>query len=167
MSHRLGTHMLSISIRLGRHLGRCHGDLAHLGGGRMRAGQGGTALVRRVREGCEWSSLAMELRSHAGSASVVGIRPEAWVRRERHLSLVTRLRKSASATTVMGIVPSRTRASVAHVVTHVTVSRLRGFASKMGRLGSGSEWSLGSRAHLRERKKLNQYGPSLKMHNSS
>lgn len=126
-----------------------------MGVGQSRAA---ISLVRRVGERRDRSSLvgAMELRGHVGTASMlIGGRPEVWIRREGHLSLVSRLGKSASASgAVMGIAVRVPRTRISHVITHIAVSRLRGFASEVSGLGSVSEWSLGSWAHLWEKRKF-------------
>ena len=90
--------------------------------------------------------MAGELRAHVRTTTVlVGVRTEAGTG-ERHLALVARLRVTAPATTAMIASSGRTR--ISHVIAHVAVGRLRGFASQMSRLRTVSERSLGVRAHL-------------------
>lgn len=157
LSHCLGAHMLSIRIvGLGGHLGMGHGDLVvHLGSRGVCGSQRRAPLVRRVGERGQRASLIrrVELRAHVGTTTgLVGGRAEAGAWRVGHLALISRLRVSASPTTLVGIVSASWR--VAHMVAHVTVSRLGRFASEVGRLVSGAQRSLRSGAMLKIRKQI-------------
>lgn len=148
--HCLGSHMLSIGKVLRGHLRVCHRHLAHLRSHGVGVGKGRTAvgLMGGVGEMRERSSLvvAMELRSHVGSASgLVGRRTEVGAWRVGHLSLVARLGISTSTATLMVI--TATSWTVSNVITHVTMGRLGRFASKVARLGSGYKGGC-LRAHL-------------------
>lgn len=137
-SHRLGSHMLAIGTKgLGRHLRRSHGDGIHLRSRRgMGSSQGRTAtgLVRRVGERSERTSLtgAMELRAHVGTGTRLVGRTEVMTWRVGHLTLVAGLRIAATAATLVRIATTtRTGGSTSHMVAHIAVSRLGGFAAKV------------------------------------
>ena len=158
-SHRLGTHVLTVSTKgLGSHLRRGHRNGVHLRSGRdgMGGGQGRatTGLVRRVGEGRERTTLtgaAVELRTHVRtSARLVG-RAEVGAWRVVHLTLVAGLRvatatatATTTTTTTLITASTRTSRSISHMVAHIAMSRLRGFTTKVSRLSSartkGSLW---------------------------
>ena len=101
----MGAHVLTVTVRLLRHLGVCHRNLVHLRSGRVHVGQRRAAvgLVRRVRVGGQRTALVLELGTHVRTASrLVGGLSETGVGRVGHLlSLVAGLRVSATATTLV------------------------------------------------------------------
>lgn len=103
----MGAHVLTVTIRLLRHLGVCHRNLVHLGSGRVNIGQGRAAvgLVRRVRVGGQRTALvrAVKLGTHVRTASrLIGGLSETGVRGVGHLlSLVAGLGVSATATALV------------------------------------------------------------------
>lgn len=116
---------------------------------RVCKGRAAVRLVRRIREGCQRTALAVELRAHVGAtARLVGSLSEVRARRVWHLSLVARLGVSA-ATAALVRVATASR-SVTHVVAHVAVGRLGGLATQV--LRAGTERSLWCRAHLCEQR---------------
>lgn len=151
ISHSLGSHVVSISIRLRGHLGMSHRHLVHLGSRGMRVGESRAAvcLVRRVRERRQRTALVVELRPHVGTtARLVRSLSEIRARRVGHLSLVARLGVSAATATLVRVATaSRT---VTHVVAHVAVGRLGRLATQM--LRTGAERSLWCWAHLCEQR---------------
>lgn len=163
-SHRLGTHVLTVSTKgLGGHLRRRHRNGVHLGSRRgMGGGQGRTTtgLVRRVGEGRERTTLTgpVELRTHVGTSArlIGGAEVGTW--RVVHLTLVTGLRiATTTATTTLVITAATgTGRSISHMVAHIAVSRLRGFATEVSRLSSaGTKGSLWRRTDLQRRKPNN------------
>lgn len=147
-SHRLGSHVLTVGERLGRHL-RSHGDLVHLGSRRMSVGQSWAAagLVWRVRERRERTSLVgVELRTHVGSGARLVGRAEVGAWRVGHLALITRLRVSAAAATLVMIATTTRTGRGAHIA----MGGLGRFATEVGGLRTGAKGGL--LAHLFKRK---------------
>lgn len=90
----------------------------------------------------------MELRSHVGTTARLVRRAEIGTRGVRHLALIgSRLRVSTTTATLVMITTASSR-TTSHMVAHVTVRRLRRFASQMSRLRSGTKGGLSIRAHL-------------------
>lgn len=147
--------MLLISIMLGLHLRVRHGYLVHLrsNGMRVRQGRATVSLVRRVRERrSEGTSLvmAMELRSHIRTTSgLIWCRSEAGAWRVGHLALITGLRVSATSAALVRVTTTTgASGTTGHVVAHVAMSRLGGFAAQVTGLGTRSQRTLGCRTHL-------------------
>lgn len=151
-SHSLGAHVLPVAVGLGGHLGMSHGHLVHLRRGRVGVGQGRAAvgLVRRVGEGAHRATLAgaVELRAHVGTAPGLVGGAEVGTRRVGHLALVARLRVSSTAAALVRI--TAPTGATTHVVAHITVRRLGGFASQVSGLRTGTQGGLRRRAHLEE-----------------
>lgn len=92
---------------------------------------------------------AVELRPHVGTATrLVGSRTEVGARRVWHLPLVARLRISATTAALVRVAP--TSGARAHVVAHIAVCGLGGFATEV--LRAGTERSLRSWTQLCEQR---------------
>lgn len=137
----MGCHVLTVGERLGRHLGRSHGDLVHLGSRGMSVGKSWAAagLVWRIGERGERTAL-LELWAHVGSAARLVGRAKVRPRRVGHLALIARLRVSAATATIA--TTTGTRGSATHLVAHIAMRRLGGFATEMGRLRAGTKGGL-------------------------
>lgn len=107
----------------------------------MSVGQSWAAagLVWRIGERGERTAL-LELWAHVGSAARLVGRTEVWARRVGHLTLIARLRVSAATATIA--TTAGTSGSATHLVAHIAMRRLRGFATEMSRLRAGTKGGL-------------------------